>query len=106
MFETDILNMLTCLLADWRLLYLSFTLYKGYITIIHFVTADCSNGPGGNLTAEVAYNGYRFPADVTEDKPDVYRISFRPRGPGTYRIWVVYDGTVVKGMLNVFLAYI
>ena len=45
----------------------------------------------------MTHNHYKFPAQIEETRPNVYRISFMPRGKGTYKIWVNYAGTVVKG---------
>ncbi|KAK3780575.1 hypothetical protein RRG08_037514 [Elysia crispata] len=59
--------------------------------------ADCTRVGEGDLTAEVTHNGRRFPCKVRKDRPCVYRVSFKPRGPGTYTIWVYYDGRPVKG---------
>ncbi|RUS80145.1 hypothetical protein EGW08_012102, partial [Elysia chlorotica] len=59
--------------------------------------ADCSRVGEGDLTAEVTHNGLRYPCKVRKDKPEFYRISFKPRGPGTYKVWVYYDGRQVKG---------
>ncbi|GFR82091.1 filamin-C, partial [Elysia marginata] len=59
--------------------------------------ADCTRVGEGNLTAEVTHNGLRYPCKVRKDRPCVYRVSFKPRGPGTYKVWVYYDGQQVKG---------
>ncbi|KAK3096080.1 hypothetical protein FSP39_022879 [Pinctada imbricata] len=58
---------------------------------------DCTKAPDGDLEAEVTHNFQKFPAEIEKTKPDTYRVSFRPRGRGTYRIWLTYAGTVVKG---------
>lgn len=61
------------------------------------ISADCSEAPEGRLEAEITYGHERFPATVTETNPKVYQINFRPRGKGTYKVWVVYSGLVLKG---------
>ena len=59
--------------------------------------ADCSEAPEGRLEADVTYGHERFPATVKETNPKVYQITFHPRGKGTYKVWLVYSGLVVKG---------
>ncbi|GFO06181.1 filamin-c [Plakobranchus ocellatus] len=59
--------------------------------------ADCTRVGEGNVTAEVTHHGLRYPCKVRKDRPDVYRVSFKPRGPGTYKVWINYDGQPVKG---------
>ncbi|PVD18513.1 hypothetical protein C0Q70_21062 [Pomacea canaliculata] len=59
--------------------------------------ADCTKVGDGTVTADVTYNGFRFPCKVRKDRPCVYHVSFKPRGPGTYKIWISYDGVPVKG---------
>jgi len=31
------------------------------------------------------------------DRPGLYKIVFKPRGPGTYRIFIIYNRRLVKG---------
>ncbi|XP_050393994.2 filamin-B [Patella vulgata] len=59
--------------------------------------ADCSKAGNGILQAEVMYNGQKYSARITEERLNVYRITFRPTGPGIYKIWLTYDGKPVKG---------
>ncbi|KAL8625534.1 hypothetical protein ACOMHN_014623 [Nucella lapillus] len=59
--------------------------------------ADCTKVGEGTLTADVTYNGTRCPCKVRKDQPAVYHVSFKPRGPGVYKIWMNYDGAPVKG---------
>ncbi|XP_012935156.2 filamin-C [Aplysia californica] len=59
--------------------------------------ADCSRVGDGRIDAEVTHNGLRYPCKVRKDRPMVYRVSFRPRGPGTYKVWINYDSQPVKG---------
>lgn len=59
--------------------------------------ADCSGLDPAPLKAEVTYKGQRFWANVVEDEPGIHRISFHPRGKGTYKIFITFDGRVVKG---------
>jgi hypothetical protein len=62
----------------------------------------------GDITAEVTHNGLRYPCKIRKDQLGVYRITFKPKGPGVYKIWIHYDGLPVKGIayieLNTFLA--
>ena len=61
-------------------------------------SADLSNAPqGGTLEANVTYGSLKFPADIIEDKPGLFKILFQPKGPGTYRVWIIYGGKLVKG---------
>ncbi|XP_055868283.1 filamin-A-like isoform X2 [Biomphalaria glabrata] len=59
--------------------------------------ADCTRVGDGRIDAEVTYQGTRFPCEVKKDKPCIYKVSFRPRGPGTYKVWINYDGQPIKG---------
>ncbi|XP_041356835.1 filamin-C-like isoform X2 [Gigantopelta aegis] len=59
--------------------------------------ADCTRVGDGVLEAEVTYNGLQYPTKIVQDKPCVYRITFKPRGPGVYKVYITYDGTQVKG---------
>lgn len=34
------------------------------------------------------------------DKPGIYKIIFKPKGPGTYRIFIIYDKRLVKGKVT------
>ncbi|XP_053403623.1 filamin-C-like isoform X4 [Mercenaria mercenaria] len=76
-----------------------YSMQDGTVCNIPHLIADVSNAsPGGTLKAEVQYGRTRFPADVYEtDKPDIYKIVFEPRGPGTYNVWIIYDGHLAKG---------
>ena len=71
---------------------------------LHFVTADCTKVGDGNITADVTHDGLRFPCKVRRDSPGVYRIIFKPRGPGVYKIWINYDDMPVKGQFRAFLS--
>lgn len=66
-------------------------------TFICTIVADCSEAPEGRLDAEVTYGHERFPATVKETNPKTYQVTFHPRGKGTYKVWLVYSGLVVKG---------
>ncbi|KAH9498672.1 hypothetical protein Btru_007267, partial [Bulinus truncatus] len=59
--------------------------------------ADCTRVGEGRIDAEVIYQGTRYPCEVKKDKPCIYKVSFRPRGPGTYKVYINYDGLPVKG---------
>lgn len=59
--------------------------------------ADCTKVGAGEITAEVTHNGLRFPCKVRGERPSVHRLTFKPRGPGVYKIWINYDGLPVKG---------
>ncbi|XP_052784049.1 filamin-A-like isoform X2 [Mya arenaria] len=68
-------------------------------SVPHFI-ADVTNAPpGGDLEAEVQFGAHRFPADVSEDpdRPGLYKVVFKPRGPGTYRLFIIYNKRLVKG---------
>ena len=65
-----------------------------------YIVADCSGLDPAPLEAQVSYNGIRYPGNVVEDDPGVYRITFNPRGKGTYKIWIVFDGRMVKGKIQ------
>ncbi|XP_076453914.1 filamin-A-like [Babylonia areolata] len=58
---------------------------------------DCTKVGEGNVTADVTHNGVRCPCKVRKDQPAMYRVSFKPRGPGVYKIWMNYEGSPVKG---------
>ncbi|XP_076435753.1 filamin-A-like [Babylonia areolata] len=59
---------------------------------------DCTKVGEGTLTAEVTHQGLRYPCKVRRDpQPGVHRVSFKPRGPGVYKIWMDFDGAPVKG---------
>ncbi|KAL5004346.1 hypothetical protein ScPMuIL_017802 [Solemya velum] len=99
--------------CDWQIDYLTggpitvhygdasdirvYSMQDGTICQTPHLIADCTAAPDGKLTAEVTHDGYKFPADIVEESSSVYRISFRPRGRGTYKVWLVHDGNVVKG---------
>ncbi|KAL3847015.1 hypothetical protein ACJMK2_017952, partial [Sinanodonta woodiana] len=99
--------------CDWQVDYMTGGPYEVYIgdsadirvysmqdgTVCNFphLIADCSKAPGGQIEAEVSYNGYKFPAKIVEDSTGVYKILFTPRGPGTYKIWITFDGQMIKG---------
>ncbi|XP_060565823.1 filamin-A-like isoform X3 [Ruditapes philippinarum] len=76
-----------------------YSMQDGTVCNIPHLIADISNSsPGGTLKAEVQYGRHRFPADVIEtDQPDIYKIVFTPKGPGTYNVWIIYDGHLAKG---------
>lgn len=59
--------------------------------------ADCTRVGEGRIEADVTYQGMRYPCKVKKDKPSIYKVSFKPRGPGTYKVWINYDGRPVKG---------
>lgn len=65
-----------------------------------YIVADCSGLDPAPLEAQISYNGIRYPGNVVEDDPGVYRITFSPRGKGTYKIWIVFDGRMVKGKIH------
>ncbi|ESP04923.1 hypothetical protein LOTGIDRAFT_229996 [Lottia gigantea] len=58
---------------------------------------DCSKGPGGHLHVEVVCNNRVYTAKMTEERPNVYRVTFKPSGPGVYKIHLTYNGSPVKG---------
>ncbi|CAG5116840.1 unnamed protein product, partial [Candidula unifasciata] len=58
--------------------------------------ADCTQVGDGRIDAEVTYNGQRYPCKIKKDKPCIYRVQFKPRGPGIYKIWINYEGRPVK----------
>lgn len=68
-----------------------------------YIVADCSGLDPAPLEAQVSYNGIRYPGKVVEDDPGVYRITFNPRGKGTYKIWIVFDGRMVKGKIPLII---
>ncbi|XP_069103934.1 filamin-A-like [Argopecten irradians] len=74
-----------------------YSMKDGTVCASPHLIVDCTDSPNGRLEANVLHNGIRFPAEINEEKPDVYRIVFRPRGPGLYKVFVVYDGVNVKG---------
>ncbi|XP_062597927.1 filamin-C-like [Saccostrea cucullata] len=74
-----------------------YSMKDGTICNLPHLIADCSEAPEGRLDAEITYGHERFPATVTETNPKIYQITFRPRGKGTYKVWLVYSGLVVKG---------
>ncbi|XP_060068988.1 filamin-A-like [Ylistrum balloti] len=74
-----------------------YSMKDGTVCASPHLIADCTDAPNGRLEADVLHNGFRFPAEIKEEKPDVFRIMFRPRGPGLYKVFVVYDGVNVKG---------
>lgn len=78
-----------------RLMYQ--VLMREIILFFCLSAADCTKVGDGTVTADVTYNGFRFPCKVRKDRPCVYHVSFKPRGPGTYKIWISYDGVPVKG---------
>ncbi|OWF47629.1 Filamin-A [Mizuhopecten yessoensis] len=118
-FETDItedeggLTKTVRTACDWQIDYVTggpievnmtntsdvkvYSMQDGTVCATPHLIADCTNAPNGRLEAEVLHNGFRFPAEIKEEKPDVFRIVFRPRGPGLYKVFVVYDGVSVKG---------
>ncbi|KAK7090869.1 filamin-C-like isoform X2 [Littorina saxatilis] len=59
--------------------------------------ADCTKVGDGEITADVTHHGHRYPCKVRKDQPGVYRVNFKPKGPGVYKIWINYDGMPVKG---------
>ncbi|XP_022288939.2 filamin-A-like [Crassostrea virginica] len=74
-----------------------YSMKDGTICNLPHLIADCSEAPEGRLEADVTYGHERFPATVKETNPKVYQITFHPRGKGTYKVWLVYSGLVVKG---------
>ncbi|KAL8593939.1 hypothetical protein ACOMHN_021791 [Nucella lapillus] len=59
---------------------------------------DCTKVGEGTLTAEVTHKGFRYACTVQKDRqPGLHRVSFTPRGPGQYKVWMNYDGAPVKG---------
>lgn len=74
-----------------------YSMKDGTICNLPHLIADCSEAPEGRLDAEVTYGHERFPATVKETNPKTYQITFHPRGKGTYKVWLVYSGLVVKG---------
>ena len=71
-------------------------------SFLTFVSADCTKVGDGTISADVTHNGIRFPCKVRKDHPGVYRITFKPRGPGVYKIWINYDDMPVKGQSRDF----
>ncbi|XP_071084444.1 filamin-C-like [Haliotis cracherodii] len=69
----------------------------GTITSAPQLIADCTKVGDGRLEAEVTHNGLRYPGKVKKDKPGIYRVTFKPKGPGVYKIWLHFDGQPVKG---------
>ncbi|XP_052103817.1 filamin-C-like isoform X2 [Mytilus californianus] len=74
-----------------------YSMQDGTVCNFPHLVADCSGLDPGRIEAHVSYKGYRFPANTVEDDPGIYRITFQPRGKGTYKIWIVFDGRMVKG---------
>ncbi|XP_063430705.1 filamin-C-like isoform X3 [Mytilus trossulus] len=74
-----------------------YSMQDGTVCNFPHLIADCSGLDPGRIEAHVSYKGYRFPANTVEDDPGIHRITFQPRGKGTYKIWIVFDGRMVKG---------
>ncbi|XP_059151967.1 filamin-C-like [Physella acuta] len=74
-----------------------YSMEDGTVCLHPQLIADCTRVGEGRIDADVTYQGLRYPCRVKQDKPCVYKVSFKPQGPGVYKVWINYDGQPVKG---------